>query len=342
MDPETSLLEIENLSVTIRTESESVTVVDDVSLSLARNELLCIVGESGSGKSVTMLSVMRLMDDAIVEYSGSVRFEGHDLLVMSQREMQGIRGTGIAMIFQDPMTALNPVYRLGWQIQEQIQAHSEASDDAAREQAIALLRAVGIADPEQRVDSYPHQLSGGMRQRVMIALALSCHPRILIADEPTTALDVTIQAQILRLIRQLQHDTGMSVVLVTHDMGVVAEVADRVQVMYGGRIVERGPALEIFDNPQHPYTWGLLGSIPRLSEPRPRRLPSIPGAPAAAGHIAPGCVFAARCPHRFAPCGVQPALDAISAGHEVACHLPAEVRASLGVPHHTTSTEDTA
>jgi peptide/nickel transport system ATP-binding protein len=326
------LLEIEHLSVTIRTEGEPVTVVDDVSMSLAHNELLCVVGESGSGKSVTMLSVMRLMDDSLVTYDGVVRLDGKDLLSISQREMRSVRGTGIAMIFQDPMTALNPVYRLGWQIAEQIQAHGDASDEQARAQAVSLLRAVGISDPEHRVDAYPHQLSGGMRQRVMIALALSCRPRILIADEPTTALDVTIQAQILRLIRTLQTDTGMSVVLVTHDMGVVAEVADRVQVMYGGRVVERGSALDIFDDPQHPYTWGLLGSIPRLDEPRPRRLPSIAGAPAAAGHIEPGCVFAARCPHRFEPCDVQPALETVADGHEVACHLPPELRANRGVP----------
>jgi peptide/nickel transport system ATP-binding protein len=342
VDSVTPLLEIEQLCVTIRTEDQSVTVVDDVSMSLAHNELLCIVGESGSGKSVTMLSVMRLMDDSIVTYDGVVRFDGKNLLSLSQREMQNVRGSGIAMIFQDPMTALNPVYRLGWQIAEQIQAHTDVSDKQAREQAIALLRAVGISDPEQRVDAYPHQLSGGMRQRVMIALALSCRPRILIADEPTTALDVTIQAQILELIRSLQTDTGMSVVLVTHDMGVVAEIADRVQVMYGGRVVERGLALDIFDDPQHPYTWGLLGSIPRLSEPRPKRLPSIAGAPAAAGHIAPGCVFAARCPHRFEPCDVQPVLETFAEGHEVACHLPPEERASRGVPREGVPGEATS
>ncbi len=326
--PGPPVLEIEQLSVKIHTEGRLLKVVDDVSISLGADEVMCIVGESGSGKSVTMLSVMRLMDDLIVDYEGSVRFEGRDLLTLSQREMQSIRGSRIAMIFQDPMTALNPVYRVGWQLAEQIRAHSGLSGREARARSLALLREVGISDPEERIDSYPHQLSGGMRQRVMVALALSCRPRILIADEPTTALDVTIQAQILRLIAKLKAETAMSVILVTHDMGVVAELADRVQVMYGGRVVEEGSVFDIFERPLHPYTLGLRASIPRLLEPRPRRLPSIAGAPAAAGQIEPGCVFAARCPHRFEPCGVQPALRAVAAGHRVACYL------------HTASPED--
>ncbi len=315
------VLDIQQLSVNIRTEQRLLKVVDDVSISLGPDEVMCIVGESGSGKSVTMLSVMRLMDDRVVDYEGSVLFEDRDLLTLSQRQMQSIRGSRIAMIFQDPMTALNPVYRIGWQLAEQIRAHSDLSDKAARRRALALLREVGIADPEQRIDSYPHELSGGMRQRVMVALALSCQPRILIADEPTTALDVTIQAQILRLIAKLKTETAMSVILVTHDMGVVAELADRVQVMYGGRVVEAGTVFDIFERPLHPYTVGLRASIPRLFEPRPSRLPSIAGAPASAGQIAPGCVFAGRCPHRFEPCGVQPALRTVSDGHRVACHL---------------------
>jgi peptide/nickel transport system ATP-binding protein len=322
------VLEIEHLSVKIHTEGRLLKVVDDVSISLGPDEVMCIVGESGSGKSVTMLSVMRLMDDRIVDYEGSVLFEGRNLLALSQREMQSIRGSRISMIFQDPMTALNPVYRVGWQLAEQMQAHSDLSDRDARQRASELLREVGISDPEERIDSFPHQLSGGMRQRVMVALALSCEPRILIADEPTTALDVTIQAQILRLIAKLKTETAMSVILVTHDMGVVAELADRVQVMYGGRVVEEGSVFDIFERPLHPYTIGLRASIPRLLEPRPRRLPSIAGAPAAAGQIAPGCVFAARCPHRFEPCGVQPALSNVAPGHQVACYL------------HTASPED--
>jgi peptide/nickel transport system ATP-binding protein len=326
------LLEVDGLSVTIHTESRSLTVVNDVSLSLAPGEILCIVGESGSGKSVTMLSVMRLMDDRVVDFQGAIRFEGEDLLGLSQTQMQRVRGSGIAMIFQDPMTALNPVYRIGWQIVEQIRAHHDISAKDARARAIDLLRTVGISDPDRRVDSYPHELSGGMRQRVMIALALSCQPRILIADEPTTALDVTIQAQILALIKAMQADTGMSVVLVTHDMGVVAETADRVQVMYGGRVVESGPVADLFQAANHPYTWGLLGSIPRLYGDRPRRLPSIDGSPASAGQTGTGCVFAARCAFRFDACDVQPILHAVTPQHHVACHLPAPVPAPAAPP----------
>jgi peptide/nickel transport system ATP-binding protein len=339
MAAEDVLLDVRNLRVSISTERGTVTVVEDVSLMLAADEVLCIVGESGSGKSVTMLSVMRLMDERAVSYQGAVEFDGKDLLGRSQHDMREIRGAGIAMIFQDPMTALNPVYRIGWQLCEQIRAHSKVSRGQARVRALELLTAVGIADPDRRIDNFPHELSGGMRQRVMIALALSCRPRILIADEPTTALDVTVQSQILKLIAELKSETGMAVVLVTHDMGVVAELADRVQVMYGGRVVEEGTAAEIFNDARHPYTWGLLGSIPRLDQPRPDRLPSIAGVPASAGNIAPGCVFAARCPHRFEPCGVQPQLLQLSptpqlspkpqlspapesgVGHRAACYL---------------------
>ena len=324
------LLSVDNLRVSFRTERGVVTVVDDVSFTLTTDEVLCIVGESGSGKSVTMLSVMRLLDERAVDYEGSVRLDGTDLLTLPPRRMQQVRGAGIAMIFQDPLTALNPVYRIGWQIAEQIRAHTDLSASAAHERALELLTAVGISDPQRRVEEFPHQLSGGMRQRVMIALALSCRPGILIADEPTTALDVTIQSQILQLIADLKAETGMSVILVTHDMGVVAQLADRVQVMYGGRVVEEGSATDVFDHAGHPYTWGLLASIPRLDRPRPHRLPSIAGMPASAGNIAPGCVFAARCPHRFEPCGVQPPLTiahdrfaVTDPPHRVACHLNA-------------------
>ena len=326
---DTPLLDVQGLRVDIRTDDGVLRVVDDVSFSLATNEVLCVVGESGSGKSVTMLSVMRLMDERFTEFSGRVAFDDVDLLTLSRKAMRRVRGAGIAMIFQDPMTALNPVYPIGWQIGEQIQAHTDLGAREVRARSLELLRTVGISDPERRIDAYPHELSGGMRQRVMIALALSCGPRILIADEPTTALDVTIQAQILALIADLKDSTGMSIVLVTHDMGVVAELADRVQVMYGGRIVEEGTATDIFDDPQHPYTWGLLASIPRLDLPKPRRLPSIPGSPASAGRPSQACVFVARCPYRFDACDVQPALLPVGeTRHRAACHLTAEQRSA--------------
>ena len=322
------LLDVAHLSVSIRTRDGSRRIVDDVSLTVQERETLCVVGESGSGKSVTMLAIMQLLDPDLVDYEGSVRLAGDDLLTKPAAQMQQVRGRDLAMIFQDPMTALNPVYPVGFQIAEQIRAHSTVGREEARRRTRDLLVAVGIPDPDRRLDAYPHELSGGMRQRVMIAMALSCRPGLLIADEPTTALDVTIQAQILRLISTVSRESGMAVVLVTHDMGVVAEMADRVQVMYGGRVVEEGSADDILDRARHPYTQGLLASIPRLDGPRPRRLPSIAGTPAAAGQVGPGCVFASRCAHRFAPCDVAPALlevpDAGAPGprpHRAACHL---------------------
>ncbi len=332
------VLRVDDLGVRIATEGGEVTILHSVSMDLGTDEILCVVGESGSGKSVTMLSVMRLMDERITTYTGRVEFEGENLLDLTPRGMRRIRGARIAMIFQDPMTALNPVYSIGWQLIEQLRAHTDLSRSQARRRAVELLRAAGIADPDRRIDDFPHQLSGGMRQRVMIALALSCRPRVLIADEPTTALDVTVQAQILKLISELKAETGMSVILVTHDMGVVAELADRVQVMYGGRVVEEGAVGDIFNQAEHPYTWGLLGSIPRLDRPRPERLPSISGVPANAADVGVGCVFRDRCPHRFEPCDRQPPLAAVRgttepAGtdrttHRVACHLPPADRAA--------------
>jgi peptide/nickel transport system ATP-binding protein len=324
------LLEVRDLRVDFQTDVGEVTAVDGVSFALGGDEVLGIVGESGSGKSVTMMSVMRLLPERQARVSGEVRYGGRDLLALPQREMRRIRGAEIAMIFQDPMTSLNPVYAVGWQIAEQIRAHGDVSAAAARDRAIELLRAVGIPDAERRADDHPHQFSGGMRQRVMIAMALSLRPRILIADEPTTALDVTIQAQILELIRDVRAETGSSVVLITHDMGVVAEVADRVQVMYAGRIVEQGPTRAIFHDPMHPYTWGLLGSIARLDRPRPPRLQAIAGQPASASAAPTGCVFKSRCPHRFAACDVAPPLVAKRGdGHLDACHLPVEQRPAL-------------
>jgi peptide/nickel transport system ATP-binding protein len=241
---------------------------------------------------------------------------------MSQDQIRSIRGAGIGMIFQDPMTSLNPVYKVGWQIEEQIREHEKVSKQAARDRAIELLTSVGIPNARERVDAYPHQFSGGMRQRVMIAMAVSCNPDVLIADEPTTALDVTIQAQILGLIKKLREDYGTAVVLITHDMGVVADMADRIAVMYAGKIVEQGTQRELFYDPQHPYTWGLLGSIARLDRPRPRRLAAIPGLPPSLLRLPAGCSFGDRCAHRFARCSEQPALlDRVGDGHLDACFL---------------------
>jgi peptide/nickel transport system ATP-binding protein len=319
------LLEVEDLRVSFSTEDGVVHAVDGVSFTLEEGETLGIVGESGSGKSVTMLSVMRLIVDHNARFEGTVRYRGRDLMSLGKDEVRAVRGSEIAMIFQDPMTSLNPVYRVGWQIAEQIRAHQRISAKAARERAVELLAAVGIPHPEQRADDYPHQFSGGMRQRVMIALALSCNPSLLIADEPTTALDVTIQAQILALIKGLREDFGSSVVLITHDMGVVAEMADRVAVMYAGRIVEQGTTREMFYDPQHPYTWGLLGSIARLDRPKPRRLPTIPGLPPSLSHLPRGCAFADRCAYRFDRCEeLPPLLSRVGDGHLDACHLSPE------------------
>jgi peptide/nickel transport system ATP-binding protein len=321
------LLEVRNLKVSFRSEDGVVKAVDGVSLTVAEGETLGIVGESGSGKSVTMLSVMRLITDPNARFEGEVIYKGRNLMALTQDQIRGIRGAGIAMIFQDPMTSLNPVYRVGWQIAEQVRAHEGISSRAARARAIALLTSVGIPHADERVDDYPHQFSGGMRQRVMIAMALSCSPDILIADEPTTALDVTIQAQILRLIKKLRDDFGTAVVLITHDMGVVAEAADRVAVMYAGRIVEQGSRRDVFYQPQHPYTWGLLGSIARLDRPKPKRLAAIPGLPPSLLNLGSGCAFRARCAHRFELCLETPSLlDRLGNGHLDACHLEPQAK----------------
>jgi oligopeptide/dipeptide ABC transporter ATP-binding protein len=272
-----------------------------------------------------MLSVMRLINDPNARFEGEVLYKGRDLMTLGKDQIREVRGSGIAMIFQDPMTSLNPVYRVGWQIAEQIRAHEPISKQAAHARAAELLSAVGIPHAAQRVDDYPHQFSGGMRQRVMIAMAVSCNPDILIADEPTTALDVTIQAQILNLIKKLRDDFGTAVVLITHDMGVVADLADRIAVMYAGRIVEQGSRRDVFYDAQHPYTWGLLGSIARLDRAKPRRLSTIPGVPPSLLRLPPGCAFADRCPHRFEMCDERPPLlPRVADGHLDACHLEVE------------------
>ena len=324
------LLEVRDLKVSFRTDDGVVRAVDGVSLSLSEGETLGIVGESGSGKSMTVLSLMRLLPRPGRIVEGEVLYKGRDLTTASEAEMQEVRGAEIAMIFQDPMTSLNPVYRVGWQIEEQIREHEEISKQAAHARAVELLTAVGIPQAADRIHAYPHQFSGGMRQRVMIAMALSCNPDILVADEPTTALDVTIQAQILALIRKLKDDFGTAVVLITHDMGVVADLADRIAVMYAGRIIEKGTRRDIFYDPQHPYTWGLLGSIARLDRPKPRRLAAIPGLPPSLLRLPEGCAFGPRCPHRFARCDERPELlDKAGDGHLDACHLDLEQKREL-------------
>jgi peptide/nickel transport system ATP-binding protein len=304
------LLDVKNLKVSFRTEDGVVRAVDDVSFTVDRGEVLGIVGESGSGKSVTMMSVMRLITDPNMEVEGQVLYKGRDVMKLPERQMREVRGGELAMIFQDPMTSLNPVYRVGDQIAEAILTHQNVRKADARRTAIELLTQVGIPHPATRVDDFPHQFSGGMRQRAMIAMALANNPEILIADEPTTALDVTIQAQIIELIDQLKDDFESAVVLITHSLGVVADVADRIAVMYAGRIVEHGAKRDIFYDPQHPYTWGLLGSIPRLDRPKQERLHSIKGMPPSLIRLPQGCKFAPRCPHRFERCDEEPELVA--------------------------------
>lgn len=292
------LLEVRDLRVGFQTEEGLLTAVDDVAFTLESGKMMGLVGESGCGKSVTARTLMRLLEQPSGRVlKGEVLLEGRDVLTLPLEAMRRIRGKEIAMIFQEPMTALNPVHRVGRQIVENILLHQEIGANAALKRAVELMEWVGIPAPDERINDYPHQLSGGMRQRVMIAMALSCNPKILIADEPTTALDVTVQAQILDLIKRLQKDTGMAVILITHDLGVVAETCDDVAVMYAGRIVERGPVETVFRSPQHPYTKGLMGCLPRLDHPPKTMLPIIPGMVPGLRDLPEGCRFAARCPN---------------------------------------------
>jgi oligopeptide/dipeptide ABC transporter ATP-binding protein len=304
------LLEVDDLRVSFTTEEGVVRGVDGVSFTVDPGELLGVVGESGSGKSVTAMTLLGLTRSPNATIEGAAYLDGLDLIRASEDELRRVRGARVAMIFQDPMTALNPVQRVGNQIVEQIRAHEHVSKAAAMDRAVQLLERVGIPRARDRVRAYPHEFSGGMRQRVMIAMALSCSPEVLIADEPTTALDVTIQAQILAEIEDLRREMGVAVILVTHDLGVVADVADRVVVMYAGRVVEDGSLDEIFYDPQHPYTWGLLGSVPRADRSRPERLPTIPGQPPSLLRPPDGCHFQPRCPHRMPRCAEVPPLDA--------------------------------
>ena len=316
----TDLLSIEGLRTTFRTANGEIAAVDGVSLSVAKGKTLGIVGESGCGKSMLSLSVMRLVPQPGRTTAGRVMFDGQDLLSLPPAAMRDIRGNRIAMIFQEPMTSLNPVFTVGDQITEAMRAHDRSSSNAAlKTKAIDALTRVRIPSPERRFDEYPHQMSGGMRQRVMIAMALACEPDLLIADEPTTALDVTVQAQILDLLRDLQAQTGMAIILITHDLGVVAEMADEVAVMYAGKVVERASGTDIFDDPQHPYTLGLLGSIPKIEETRDRLL-AIEGAVPAPFALPSGCRFHPRCVFAMPACSNEiPELRDLGGGHLASC-----------------------
>jgi peptide/nickel transport system ATP-binding protein len=304
-----ALLEVQDLRVSFRTEDGVVQAVDGVTFAVDRGEVLAIVGESGSGKSVTAMTLMGLTRGPNASFEGRALFEGRDVVGASEEELRRIRGAEIAMIFQDPMSSLDPVYRIGTQIIEQIRVHEpDVTKAQALDRTVELMERVGIPRARERARSYPHEFSGGMRQRVMIAMALSCSPKLLIADEPTTALDVTIQAQILDELRQLRKETGAGIILVTHDLGVVADIADRIVVMYAGRVVEEGTLDEIFYDPQHPYTWGLLGSITRVDRDRSQQLPAIPGLPPSLLSPPQGCHFRPRCPHAFERCTEVPEL----------------------------------
>ncbi|MEX2275289.1 MAG: ABC transporter ATP-binding protein [Actinomycetota bacterium] len=318
------LLELDSLNVRFPTEDGVVRAVGGVSLAVREGETLGVVGESGSGKSVTFLTVLGLVTKAQADISGTIDFRGQDLLQQPEDELRSIRGNDIAMIFQDPLTALNPVLRVGDQIAEVFLAHQKMSKAEAMAQSVELLDLVGIPKPKERSRQYPHEFSGGMRQRAMIAMALALKPALLIADEPTTALDVTVQAQILELIDRMKDEFGMSVVLITHDLGVVAEHCDSIAVMYAGKVIEYGDRDDIYYRSEHPYTWGLLNSIPRLGEGADRLEP-IRGLPPSLINLPPGCSFHPRCPYRFEPCDKEiPALLPSDGHHASACHLPLE------------------
>jgi oligopeptide/dipeptide ABC transporter ATP-binding protein len=333
MPDDAPLLRVRDLVTSFRTDAGAMRAVDGVSFDVPRASTVALVGESGCGKSVTALSIMRLVASppGRIE-SGKVELEGRDLLALSERDMRAVRGNDVSMIFQEPMTSLNPVYTAGWQIMEAIRLHQRKSRREARARATELLRLVGIPEPETNVDAYPHELSGGQRQRVMIAMALACEPKLLVADEPTTALDVTIQAQILELLRSLQERLAMSILLITHDLGVVAENASQVVVMYAARVVESAPVRDVFAKPMHPYTRGLLESIPRPTSTSgwpataERRLPTIEGLVPDLRSLPPGCRFADRCPMRVERCALEePPLTEAAPGRFARCWRAAEV-----------------
>ena len=322
------LLEVRGLKTYLTTSLGLVKAVDGVSFDVKEGETVALVGESGCGKTMTALSIMRLIprpQASIV--GGEIRFQGRDLLKLGEEEMRRVRGAEIAMIFQEPMTSLNPVLSIERQLTETLEAHGSISKAAARGRALELLQLVGISDPAQRLSEYPHQFSGGMRQRVMIAIALSCRPKLILADEPTTALDVTIQAQLLELMRGLSRQFGVAMAIITHNLGVVARYADRVNVMYAGKIIESGTAAEIYRNPRHPYTIGLLHSVPRLDQPRKSKLDPIEGQPPDMWNLPPGCSFAPRCKFRVEKCAREiPPLRQIQDGHSSACWVAEDLR----------------
>lgn len=334
------VLEVKGLQTIFRTRGGEIHAVNTVSFHLDRGELLGVVGESGSGKSVTMMSLIGLLPSPPAETrAGEVLLNGRDLLKIGPEELRKVRGAKVGFVFQDPMTSLNPVFTLGDQIMEPLRKHMGLDKKAAANRAVELLELVGIPDARRRLKSYPHQFSGGMRQRVMIAIALACDPDVLIADEPTTALDVTIQAQILELVKELRQKLGMAIIWITHDLGVIAGIADRVMVMYGGQVVEQAPVRELFANPQHPYTRALLKTIPAITGPREGRLKVIEGQPPILTAAPSACPFRARCEYRFDPCDkinpLRRAIDgrAVGQGHDVACHWTAPAPALREVAH---------
>ena len=318
------LLELRDLEVAFDTREGTVRAVNGVTLELDRGRTLGLVGESGSGKTVTALTTLGLTRSQNTTIAGQVLLDGVDLLPLPESALRAIRGRRLAMVFQDPLSSMHPMYRIGWQIDEAIRAHEKVSKRAARARSVELLHSVGIPSPEERVDAYPHELSGGMRQRVMIAMALALGPDLLIADEPTSALDVTVQSQILELLAELQRETGMALLLVSHDFGVISENADEVVVMYAGRVVEHGTRDQVIGAPIHPYTRGLLDSIPHVDGPRAIQLTPIPGAPPNAANLPSGCAFHPRCPHARASCALRvPTLSRVGTGHLVACPVMA-------------------
>lgn len=324
-----TLLSVRHLSTSFRTDSGTLEAVQDISFDVHEGETVGLVGESGCGKSVTAESLMRLLDPEVTEYRGEVVLDGEDLLQLSEAHMRERRGHGLSMIFQDPMTSLNPVYRVGTQLIETIRLHQDVDRAEARRIAVRMLELTGIPAPERRMNDYPHQMSGGMRQRVFIAMALSCQPRLLIADEPTTALDVTTQAQILELIERLKSELAMGTIFITHDLGVVAETCDRVVVMYLGQVIEVADVADLFDQPLHPYTQGLLAASPSLDTPGKSLLPSIPGSVPTLREIPEGCRFAARCPFATEVCRSEvPQLEEFSPGHSVRCWHAADIQAA--------------